>query len=179
MSEPGKDNKLVHDHATRIEALTVLALHHGNRAKAEEVTGIAANTISNWAYGAQRDEYRKIRSDLQQNLREESIEVYSRRAEESARAGDHILERMMRPENLSKIAPRDLPNAYRNAVTGAGIYSDKVRDLRNGTMNVPQAARSIEEIARSLKAAGVTRLAIEVKDDPPESIESTATEVPA
>src|SRR4051812_34035188 len=110
-----------------------MAVHNGSRVKASELTGIPEDTLSSWAYSTHKKKYREMRQKFKTEIAEGTMETILRRAEEAGEAADILRARMMLPKNLDDIPARELPGAFRNAVTGAGIYLTNAAKLIEST----------------------------------------------
>lgn len=172
-----KPEKREYSEDQKMDALAVLALYNGNKPAASQETGISPNTLGHWAYKTRRKEYAEIRKRLQGELREASIEKYKNRAEEAGKAADDIRGEMMLPKNLKDIPARDLPGAYRNAATAAGIFADKAMKLEEQITGPPPAPRQLDQIMKGLAAKGV-KVKLEISSDsaPVPKAESPAIE---
>lgn len=162
-----------------MDALAVMALHVGNSDAYVKETGISRNTLKEWAYKTYRKEYAEIRKRLQGELREAAIEKFQGRAEEAGQAADDIRAEMMLPKNLKNIPARDLPNAYRNAATAAGIYQQNALKIQEQIAGPAPAPRQLDEILKGLNSKGV-KISLEITsaETPDEAIEGTARELP-
>lgn len=141
-----------------LRGLTAVAYANGNsrqaaRDLAEADIAIPHRTLHRWAKESHAEDYERIRRETLPQVGAEVADEHMAFARRQIRMADKLADRL---EKESDDLPlRDVPAAMRNASVGAGIHTDKARDLQGDFGTPHKLVRSASEVLNALKGRGV------------------------
>jgi hypothetical protein len=140
--------------------LVALAIASGNarrasKALAEQGMKVSPQALRDWRHTRYPDRYAELQQRVLPEIRAHTAELHADLAERQVVAAGCLLDDLMkRIVNEEKMELRDQSAAIRNLDVGAGIHTDKSRDLRGEGTTVVHEHRDVAEILRDLRAEG-------------------------
>jgi hypothetical protein len=160
-----------------LRGLTAVAYANGNSTQAardleEDGITIPQKTLWRWAMRTHREDYERIRREILPVVGAAVADKHMALADRQIDLASELAERLSK--EAGDLPIRDVPGAMRNASVGAGIHTDKARDLQGDFATPPTPTRTSAELLRELAAEGMV-LNGDVEDEEEEAMSLTST----
>lgn len=141
-----------------LRGLTAVAYANGNanrarRDLAQAGIKIPTRTLRGWVNDTHKEQYEHIRTEVLPKVGAQVADEHMELARKQLEIAGALADRLKAEGKDLPI--RDVANAMRNADVGAGIHTEKARDLQGDFGTPSKAMRSADEILRKLQSIGV------------------------
>jgi len=145
-----------HDIDAIDRGLVYLALNYGKARKASRamkedgLDPIPAATLDYWKKVSHCERYEQLRQEMEQRRDLNAAERMDALVNKALDLEEKILDQTAK--GIGQIAPRDLPNAYKNLAIGSGVLQDKSNIIRNKPTEIVQRGPSFAELEYAIAA---------------------------
>lgn len=156
-----------------LKGLTVLALVAGSKKRAEEMLvqqglqRINIATLRDWAYVTYRDDYERIKSEIDQHVRAKLADNHLALAFDAGEIEALALEKLRAKLENNELNGKELASVLSSSAVAGGVHTDKAQLLAGKPTQIVQ--NDFSELQRALLQRHGVRL----------TIEGEATEEPA
>ena len=143
-----------HDLTAVDEGLCYLALCYGKARKASRamaadgLTPVPAATLDYWKKVSHPKRYEQLRQEVEKRRDLDAAERMDALVSKALDIEEKVLKQT--DENLDKIAPRDLPNAFKNLAIGGGVLQDKSDRIKRRPAEVAEHRIDVAKLEKAL-----------------------------
>lgn len=142
-----------------LKGLAIYALMSGAAAKVEALLQdqglghIPITTLRDWAYRVHRDEYVRIKGEVDQHVRSQLADSHMTLAHAAAEIEHKVITQLNQRLDNEQLEAKDLANIMKSAAISGGVHTDKSQDLAARSSSLPK--HDFSDLVRALKTRGI------------------------